>query len=246
MIRFGWSLSVQHPSVTDADGAHRVDAAQHADTVQRSVGPDVPAPVNSEQWIADAAPRVSFLDGPRPSPVHAGRDAADASDALVEAYDAYQRDIHGFLRAATRDPDVAEDLTQETFIRLYREIHAGRTPDNIRAWLYTVATNLVTSRGRRMAVAERFKAVLAIRGSADSPEQESIRAEQQDVVQRALAKLPTDDRTALLLSAHGFAGRDIAAVLGRTDGATRTLLTRARLRLRERVLELDPDMGQKL
>ena len=71
------------------------------------------------------------------------------SDALVEAYDAYQRDIHGFLRAATRDPDTAEDLTQETFIRLYREIQAGRTPDNIRAWLYTVATNLVTSRGRR-------------------------------------------------------------------------------------------------
>ncbi len=133
----------------------------------------------------------------------------------MEAYDAYQRDIHGFLRAATRDPDVAEDLTQETFIRLFREIQAGRTPENIRAWLYTVATNLVTSRGRRMAVAERFKAVLAIRGSADSPEQETVRAERQDIVQRALAKLPTDDRTALLLSAHGFAGREIAAVLGR-------------------------------
>jgi len=58
--------------------------------------------------------------------------------------------------------------------------------------------------------------------------------------------LPTDDRTALLLSAHGFAGREICAVLGRSDGATRTLLTRARIRLRERVLELDPDMGQKL
>ena len=202
--------------------------------------------MSSELWVTDAVPRLSRMDGPRPSPVRVGRAAIDPSDALVEAYDAYQRDIHGFLRAATRDPDTAEDLTQETFIRLYREIQAGRTPENIRAWLYTVATNLVTSRGRRMAVAERFKAVLAIRGSADSPEQETIRAERQDIVQRALAKLPTDDRTALLLSAHGFAGRDIAAVLGRTDGATRTLLTRARLRLRECVLELDPDMGQKL
>ena len=202
--------------------------------------------MSSELWVADIAPRVSRLDGPRPAPVHAARSAAVGSDALIEAYDAYQRDIHGYLRAATRDPDVAEDLTQETFIRLFREIQAGRTPENIRAWLYTVATNLVTSRGRRMAVAERFKAVLAIRGSADSPEQETVRAELQDIVQRALAKLPTDDRTALLLSAHGFAGREIAAVLGRTDGATRTLLTRARLRLRERVLELDPDMGRKL
>ena len=114
----------------------------------------------------------------------------------------------------------------------------------MRAWLYTVATNLVTSRGRRMAVAERFKAVLAIRGSAESPEQETVRAERQDIVQRALARLPTDDRTALLLSAHGFAGRDIAAVLGRSEGATRTLLTRARIRLRDHVLEIDPDMGR--
>jgi len=204
--------------------------------------------VSSELWIADVEPRVSLLGHPPSTPVQVQvrRTAADGSDALVEAYDAYQRDIHGFLRAATRDPDTAEDLTQETFIRLFKEIRAGRTPDNIRAWLYTVATNLVTSRGRRMAVAERFKAVLAIRGSADSPEQDTVRAERQDIVQRALAKLPTDDRTALLLSAHGFAGREIAAVLGRSDGATRTLLTRARIRLREHVLALDPDMGQKL
>ena len=172
--------------------------------------------------------------------------SADASDALVEAYDAYQRDIHGFLRAATRDPDTAEDLTQETFIRLYREIQAGRTPENIRAWLYTVATNLVTSRGRRMAVAERFKAVLAIRGSADSPEQETIRAERQDIVQRALAKLPTDDRTALLLSAHGFAGRDIAAVLGRIGWSDPDAADARPAAAPGDVLELDPDMGQKL
>lgn len=211
--------------------------------MQRSGETDVPTPVSSELWM-EAPQRVSLLDGPRPVPVQVGRAASTGSDALVEAYDAYQRDIHGFLRAATRDPDTAQDLTQETFIRLLKEIQAGRTPENIRAWLYTVATNLMTSRGRRMAVAERFKAVLAIRGSAESPEQETVRTERQDIVQRALARLPTDDRTALLLSAHGFAGRDIAAVLGRSEGATRTLLTRARIRLREHVLEIDPDMAR--
>jgi RNA polymerase sigma-70 factor, ECF subfamily len=200
-------------------------------------------PVSSEVWM-EAPVRVSLLDGPPTTPVQVVRVGSAGPDVLLEAYDAYQRDIHGFLCAATRDPDAAEDLTQETFIRLFKEIQGGRTPDNVRAWLYTVATNLVTSRGRRMAVAERFKAVLAIRGSAESPEHETVRAERQDIVQRALARLPRDDRTALLLSAHGFAGRDIAAVLGRSEGATRTLLTRARMRLRDHVLELDPDMGR--
>ncbi len=246
MTRFGRSRPAE--GATRAHGAGVVLASAAGppatDELQRSADPDVSTPVSSEQWVADAEPRVSLLGGPRPTPVHVERHAAEGSDALIEAYDAYQRDIHGYLRAATRDPDVAEDLTQETFIRLLREIQAGRTPENIRAWLYTVATNLVTSRGRRMAVAERFKAVIAIRGSADSPEQETVRNERQDLVQQALAKLPTDDRTALLLSAHGFAGRDIASVLGRSEGATRTLLCRARIRLREQVLRLDPDMGR--
>jgi RNA polymerase sigma-70 factor (ECF subfamily) len=162
----------------------------------------------------------------------------------VDAYEAWQRDIFSFLRAATRDSDVAEDLTQETFIRLLREVQAGRTPNNVRAWLYTVASHLVTSRGRRMVVADRFKAILAIRGSVESPEGDTLRREQHDEMHRALAQLPVDGRTALLLSAHGFSGQEIATVLGRTEGATRTLLCRARVRLRERLEVIDPPEGR--
>lgn len=213
------------------------------DPLQRSEDANVATPVSSEPWT-DADGRLVLLRGPSQGQTRSQPDALDVPGMLVDAYDRYQRDIHGYLRAATRDPDAAEDLTQETFVRLFRELQAGRPPDNLRAWLYTVATNLVTSRGRRMAVAERFKAVLALRGAADGPEQETVRSERQDTVQRALARLPTDDRTALLLSAHGFAGRDIARVLGRSEGATRTLLTRARIKLREQVLRLDPDMGR--
>ena len=51
----------------------------------------------------------------------------------------------------------------------------------------------------------------------------------------ALAELPVDDRTALMLAAHGFSGREIAAALGRSELATRSLICRARIRLRERL-----------
>lgn len=180
---------------------------------------------------------------PRPGSVGIDRPAVDASAIVVEAFDAFQRDIHAFLRGATRDAETAEDLTQETFMRLLREVRAGRTPENVRAWLYAVAANLVTSRGRRMAVAERFKAVLAIRGVGEDPAHDLVRAERRALVQRGLDQLPVDARTALLLSAHGFSGREIARLLGRTEGATRSLLTRARIRLRERLVELDPDTG---
>ncbi|MFN8517909.1 MAG: sigma-70 family RNA polymerase sigma factor [Chloroflexota bacterium] len=211
--------------------------------VQRSGDRDVAPTVSSDTWVAEVDPRSPVMAGPRPGPVGVGRASDDAGPLVMEAYDAFQRDIHAFLRGATRDAETAEDLTQETFLRLLREVRAGRTPDNVRAWLYAVAANLVTSRGRRLVVAERFKAVLADRGVGEDPAHDLVRAERRALVQRGLSRLPVDDRTALLLSTHGFSGREIAHILGRTEGATRSLLTRARIRLRERLSELDPDAG---
>lgn len=209
--------------------------------MQRSEESDVPPTVSSQSWIAELDPRSPIMAGPRPSPAAIDGSMTDAGLVVVEAYDAFQRDIHAFLRGATRDAETAEDLTQETFMRLLREVQAGRRPDNVRAWLYAVAANLVTSRGRRLAVAERFKAIIAVRGVGDDPALDVVRAERRALVQRGLGRLPVDDRTALLLSAHGFSGREIARILGRTEGATRSLLTRARARLRERLADLDPD-----
>lgn len=199
--------------------------------------------MSSEGWIAEVDSRIPAMTGQYRAPVSASRSSADADPVVMEAYDAFQRDIHAFLRGATRDAETAEDLTQETFMRLLREVRAGRTPENVRAWLYAVAANLVTSRGRRLVVAERFKAMLAIRGHGEDPAHDLVRAERRALVQRGLDQLPVDARTALLLSAHGFSGREIAQLLGRTEGATRSLLTRARIRLRERLIELDPDAG---
>jgi RNA polymerase sigma-70 factor (ECF subfamily) len=204
----------------------------HADETLKRSGSQGVEHSMADSWVADPELRMVVRAGAREPFAPAER--TGQTDVVVEAYQAFQRDIHSFLRAAMRDPEAADDLTQETFIRLVREVREGRTPDNVRAWLYTVAANLVTSRARRTAVADRFKAVLALRGQVESPEADAIRGEQQAHLRRALGDLPADARTALLLAAHGFSGHEIARVLGRTDGATRTLLCRARIRLRER------------
>jgi RNA polymerase sigma-70 factor (ECF subfamily) len=203
------------------------------DPVKRSLAPDVERGM-AESWAVD--PDVRMLAMARPLDPTASAAGGETADVIIHAYEAYQRDIHNFLRASVRNPDAADDLTQETFIRLVREVRGGRTPDNVRAWLYTVAAHLVTSRARRAAVAERFKAILAIRGHAESPEDVTVHGEEQALLRRALARLPADGRTAVLLAAHGFAGAEIARVLGRTQGATRTLLCRSRIRLREHYL----------
>ena len=94
-------------------------------------------------------------DGAPVEPVGIGATRASADLAITAAWADYHAELFAFLVRATRQPDVAEDLLQDAFIRLTREVRNGRTPDNIRAWLYRVGANLVVSRGRRLSTAVR-------------------------------------------------------------------------------------------
>lgn len=160
-----------------------------------------------------------------------------AHDAIVEhAYAAHLDPLRRRLTALTRDPAAAEDLAQEAFLRLVVEVRAGRTPDQPGAWLYRVAQNLAMSRGRRLSVAARNGNRLQQPESPPSPEAMAIEAEDGVLLNRVLGELPAADRQALVLSAHGYRGQEIARTLGRSDGATRTLLCRARTKIRRRMV----------
>jgi len=155
-----------------------------------------------------------------------------AAAAVLDAYDRHQGDLFRFAASITRDPAIAEDLVQESFARLLRETVAGRPPEQERAWLFRVCANLARSRARRARVAERFSSWLPRLGDAESPETLIVRHERDGAIVRAMADLSTDARTALLLAAQGFRGAEISALIGRSEGATRTLMFRARDRLR--------------
>lgn len=159
------------------------------------------------------------------------------ADALliVDAYEAHLGRVRRRLTAITRDPAAAEDLAHEAFLRLTREVEAGRTPDDVLAWLQRVATNLAMSRGRRLGVADRRSGELPVPDADGHPEAEALKAELRGALAAALAELPATDRRALVLAAHGYRGPEIATLIERTPAATRTLLCRARAKLRERM-----------
>jgi RNA polymerase sigma-70 factor (ECF subfamily) len=154
-------------------------------------------------------------------------------DTLIEcAYAVHAGPLLRRLTASTRDAAAAEDLTQEAFVRLVIEVRAGRVPDDIGAWLHRVAQNLATSRGRRMAVAARRSGEIARPDASPSPELLTVAAETNGSLYAALSELGPADRHALILAAEGYRGPEIARSMGRTEGATRTLLCRARTKLR--------------
>lgn len=160
-------------------------------------------------------------------------DTGPSVDAIVgSAYVTHRAPLQRYLGALTRDPAVAEDLTQDAFERLTRETRAGRVPADIGGWLHRVGHNLAMSRGRRLSVADRHRTELAVPGAMPSPERLTEVDEDRRAVYAALAQLATVDRQALILASMGYRGDEIARSIGRSDGATRTLLCRARAKAR--------------
>lgn len=165
---------------------------------------------------------------------HFGTTALDVF--ITAAYDTHSTAIYGLALRATRDPDLAADITQEAFLRLLTEGQRGRLPDNVGGWLYRTSSNLIISRARRAAVARRLAPRLVQRDQPDGPDLIALGNEQHRETQAALATLSVADRVALVMAAQGATGEEIAGHLGRSHAATRTHLTRARARFRAAVL----------
>jgi RNA polymerase sigma-70 factor (ECF subfamily) len=159
---------------------------------------------------------------------------------VASIYESDHASLEGFVRAITRDPEAAQEISQEAFTRLLLEVRAGRPPDNPRAWLRRVASNLAISRGRHIQVVDRKHAWLVSHELGDSAEVAALRHEEAAVVVEALARLQATDREALVLAAAGLSGAEIGERLGRSDGAARTLLCRARQKLR---LAIEPTLA---
>jgi len=163
--------------------------------------------------------------------------SSDEPNAFVERmYTGNSQRLRGWLTSICRDETAAEDLMQEAFVRLLREAREGRTPDDPVAWLHRVGANLAMSRGRRISVADRRACELPRPAQVTTPEATAVSAEEAEAVHLALTELEGDDRAAVVLAAHGYRGPEIAARLGRSNAATRTLLCRARAKVRAQLL----------
>jgi RNA polymerase sigma-70 factor (ECF subfamily) len=159
-------------------------------------------------------------------------DARTVAELVAAAFDEHDRSIYGLMLSVTRDAEMAADLTQEAFLRLIEELGRGRQPDNVGGWLYRTASNLAISRARRAAVARRLAPRLLRRSDPDTPEQVAVDHERSTALRAALGRLGPADRIVLTMAAQGLTGREIADHLGKRHGAVRTLLSRARVRLR--------------
>ena len=119
---------------------------------------------------------------------------------------------------------------QETYIRLVDR--SPPDPSGIRAWLFTVATNLARDDHKLSARRRRLLANHAGGLAPPAPETDTLeRAEARARVRRALATLSEKERVLLLMREEGFKHREIAAAVGTTTGSVGTLVARALAKL---------------
>jgi RNA polymerase sigma-70 factor (ECF subfamily) len=157
----------------------------------------------------------------------------------AEVYRATFLELVRFLHRKVWDEERARDLAQETFARAL-----DQAPDNPRAWLFRVASNLARDEAR--LVVRRKRHLVLLRSEAERMEAEAPTAaaemearEQAERLRLALERLSERDREVLLLWDAGMSYPEIARETGLAAGAVGTTLSRARRKLVEAHLALE-------
>ena len=163
----------------------------------------------------------------------------------------YQTRLVNVLEHLVGNRDQAEDLTQEVFLRVYRARKHYRVEAKFSTWLFTIANNLASnalrSRQRRRevnlqprdsgATSARPLDLIIQASSGQMPARQLDKAEMRDIVRMAVGELNERQRMAVLLSKfEGMSYADIAETMDLSPQAIKSLLSRARVNLRE-VLE---------
>jgi RNA polymerase sigma-70 factor (ECF subfamily) len=154
---------------------------------------------------------------------------ADREAAFEAAFNEHYARVYGVLFRLMGDRAAAEDLTVETFWRLWQR--TPRPTDNLAGWLYRVAVRLgynALRAARRRARYELEAGTEALDSNAPPDPAEAVElAERREQVRAALRRLPERDATLLLLRSAGLSYKELAAALGVAPGSVGTLLARA-------------------
>ncbi len=172
--------------------------------------------------------------------------AGDPSE-FAKLIEAYSGPIYRLALRMLNNPQDAEDILQETFLKAYRHMGSFDGRSKISTWLYRIATNEALMHLRRKhpeAIsidepgdpADEEQAPLQIVDWCCLPEEELLSAEGRVLLDRAVDTLPHRLRVVFLLrDIEGLSTRETADVLGLSENAVKTRLSRARLRLREQL-----------
>ena len=196
------------------------------------------------------------MPSPRPIPASQSADGDDIDVALMyriaegdeqafrQLVERHQNAVVGTVARMLGDPTEAEDIAQLAFLRVWKHAKRWRPDAKFTTYLFTITRNLVFNESRRRT---RRKEVSTDEREEESgfqmaaearqgPEEEAMKLEMHQQIDRAIATLPEAQRTAVILySYESLPYEEIAVVLKTSVSSVKSLLFRARTTLRERL-----------
>ncbi len=169
----------------------------------------------------------------------------------------YQDPLINYIHRSINDYHRAEDLSQETFLRVFKNANRYRPSASFKSWLYTIATNLcrneVRNRSRRNTyffedmVEEQTDVYHSdiMHDTRYLPDVMCEKKEQREIVRKALEQLPENQRLALtLVTYQDLRYEEVAEILNCSVGAVKALIHRARQRMKK--LLIKAGFGEKI
>ncbi len=172
---------------------------------------------------------------------------AGCDQAFTVLVERYHAQVLRYFARQTGDPELAADLTQETFLDAFRRLERLTDDRPFAAWLFRIAHNNLLHEWRRQRVRRLISldwlcASAGERHGALRAGDATPQSHERDLIQRALDDLSPNLRAALLLhSLCGFSGEEVAAILGISPAATRQRIARAKEHFRRRYRAADGD-----
>ncbi len=199
----------------------------------------LPARAISFFWMSAAGKAEDFLklsaypDGRSKEASDPGR----LEEAVVRLFDEHRERVYRYLLNLAKCPEEAEEITQETFLRLYQHLRKKGREDNLRGWIFRVAHNLAITKQqqrRRLVLpspSEWDEFEESRIATAPNPEELLLRKEKMIRVHLAVDSLSLQQKECLSLRVEGLRYREIAEILGVTVSTVAESLRRALVKL---------------
>ena len=162
----------------------------------------------------------------------------------------YQNPLINYIHRSIDDYHRSEDLSQETFLRVFKSASRYEPTASFRSWLYTIATNLcrneIRNRSRRntcsfedlVAEGEDVYHTEIMRDTRYLPDILLEKKEQRQMIRKALTQLPENQRVALtLITYQDLRYEEVAEILGCSVGAVKALIHRARQKMKKLLIK---------
>jgi RNA polymerase sigma-70 factor (ECF subfamily) len=156
---------------------------------------------------------------------------------LTDLMSEYGKDVWKYALFLTLDPNLADDIMQEVFIKVYEKMYSFRGQAAVKTWLFTITRNVASDNWK-----SAWSRKIILFGSRPSrvilpsAEQEVLSQLQEQVIWRYVLELPTKLREILLLHIHHeLTLADLAAILHISEGTVKSRLHRARAKMNKRI-----------